>query len=104
MCSRPVRKSSSAASCSAAPIVRRTSGPCATTSRPATGALTGGRRQQRGEHQHRRRLAGAVRAQEAVDLARRDLEVDAVDGADAALELAHEALDEDAVVACTSSA
>jgi hypothetical protein len=42
---------------------------------------------------HGRRLAGAVRAEEAVDLARRDLEVDAVDRARALLELADEALD-----------
>ena len=56
-----------------------------------------GGRQQRGEHQHGRRLAGAVGAEEAVDLAGLDLEVDAVDGADAALELADEAVDLDAV-------
>ena len=36
MCSQPVRKSSSAASWSAAPMVRRISGPCVVTSRPAT--------------------------------------------------------------------
>ena len=57
----------------------------------------GGRRQQRGEHQHRRRLARAVGPEETVDLARRDLEVDAVDGAHAALEVADQALDLDSV-------
>ena len=41
------------------------------------------------------RLAGAVRPEEAVDLARPDLEVEPVDGADAALELAHELADLD---------
>ena len=49
-----------------------------------------GRAQQRDEHPHGRRLARAVGAQEAVDLARSDLEVDAVDGLEAALELAFE--------------
>src|SRR5262249_50493165 len=52
---------------------------------------TGGPRrwwQQRGQHQHRGRLAGAVRSEEAVDLAGRDVEVDPVDGARALLELA----------------
>ena len=46
-----------------------------------------GRRQQRRQHQHRRRLAGAVGPEEAVDLARLDLEVDAVDRARPLLEL-----------------
>ena len=55
-----------------------------------------GRGQQRGEHQHGGRLAGAIGAEEAVDLARRHLQVDAVDGARALLEFAHEALDLDA--------
>ena len=53
-----------------------------------------GRRQQRREHVDGRRLAGAVRAEEAVDLARLDQEVDAVDGEDV-LEPAHEAFDLD---------
>ena len=39
----------------------------------------GGRLQQPRNHPQRRRLAGAVRAEEAVDLARRDVEADAVD-------------------------
>jgi hypothetical protein len=46
--------------------------------------------QERGEHPHRRRLAGAVRTEKPVDLPRGDLEVDAVDGLDAALELARQ--------------
>ena len=57
-----------------------------------------GGRQQRGEHEHGGRLAGAVRAQEAIDLARLDAEVDPVHRADAALELADETVDLDAVV------
>jgi hypothetical protein len=44
-----------------------------------------------GEDVDGRRLAGAVRAEEAVDRAGRDLEVDSGDGADAALEFADEA-------------
>jgi len=47
---------------------------------------------------NRRRLAGNIRAQEAVDLAGVDDEVDPVDGTEAAGELADEALDDDAVV------
>ena len=39
-----------------------------------------GRQQQRAQHPHGGGLAGAVGAEEAVDLARRHLEVDAVDG------------------------
>ena len=39
-----------------------------------------GRAQERGQHPHRGRLAGAVRAEEGVDLALGDLEVDPVDG------------------------
>ena len=57
-----------------------------------------GGRQQRGEHQHGGGLAGAVGAQEAVDLAGLDAEVDPVHGADAALELADEAVHLDAVL------
>ena len=49
------------------------------------------------QHLHRRRLARAVRAEEAVDLAGRDLEVDAVDRARALLELADEPLGLDRV-------
>jgi hypothetical protein len=50
-----------------------------------------GRAKQRRQHPHGRRLAGAVRPEERVDLARCDLEVDAVDGPDPALELALQA-------------
>jgi hypothetical protein len=56
-----------------------------------------GGRQQRREHQDRGGLAGAVRAEEAVDLAGLDAQVDAVDGARPVLELADEALDLDPV-------
>ena len=56
-----------------------------------------GRRQQRRQHQHRGRLAGAVGAEEAVDLAGGDPQVDAVDRPRPVLELAHEAFDFDAV-------
>jgi hypothetical protein len=45
---------------------------------------------QGGQHPDRGRLAGSIWTQEAVDLALRHLEVDAVDGFDAALELACE--------------
>jgi len=62
-------------------------------SRHAGGA--GRRAQQRREDAHRRRLARAVGAEEAVDLARRDVEVEPVDGADPTLELAHQAPDLD---------
>jgi hypothetical protein len=49
-------------------------------------------RQERREHQNRRRLARTVRSEEAVDLADRDGEIDPVDGARALLELADKAL------------
>jgi len=49
-----------------------------------------GRRQERRQHVHGRGLAGAVRAEEAVDLARRHHEVDPVHRAWPLLELAHE--------------
>jgi hypothetical protein len=48
--------------------------------------VAAGRAQQRHEHPHGRRLAGAVGSEEAVDLARGNLEVDAVDGLQPALE------------------
>ena len=57
-----------------------------------------GGRQERGQHQHRRRLPCAVRAQGAVDLARSDDEVDVVDRARALLELPDEALHLDRVL------
>ena len=43
-----------------------------------------GRRQQPGQHLHRRRLAAAVGAEESEDLAALDLELDVVDGGEAA--------------------
>jgi hypothetical protein len=50
-----------------------------------------------------RGLPGAVGTEEAVDLARSDTEVDAVDSADAAFELSDEALDLDAtLLGCAS--
>ena len=49
-----------------------------------------GGRQQRGEHVHGRRLAGAVGAQEAEHLAGLDPQLDAVHRARALLEIAHE--------------
>ncbi len=58
----------------------------------------GGRRQQRREHQHGRRLAGSVGAEEAIDLTGRHAQVDAVHGSHVALEDADERLDFDAVV------
>ena len=60
--------------------------------------LAGGGRQQRREHEHSRRLARAVWPEEAVDLARRHPQVDAVDGAHAALEVLDEAFDLDPVL------
>ena len=68
-CSRPVSSGSSAASCSAAPIVARTCGPSLDDVVAGDPRRAGGRRQQRRQHQHRCRLARAVRAEEAVDLA-----------------------------------
>jgi hypothetical protein len=64
----------------------------------AGGAGGGGK--QRGQHQDRGRLAGAVGAEEAVDLARLDPQVDAVDGARTFLELTDEADGFDAGLAC----
>ena len=59
---------------------------------------SGGRRQERRQHQHGRRLAGPVRPEEAVDLARLDAEVDRVHRPRPLLELAHERFDDDRVV------
>ena len=52
---------------------RERRGPRLTMSWPATRAVPDGGREQRGQHVHGGRLAGAVRAEEAVDLARGDL-------------------------------
>ena len=56
-----------------------------------------GRRQQRRQHQHGGGLAGAVRSQEAVDLARVDVQVDTVDRARPLLELTDESVGLDRV-------
>ena len=61
------------------------------------GAARGGR-QQRREHVDGGGLSGPVGPEEAVDLARGDLEVDAVDGVDVALECPDEAFDDDAAM------
>jgi len=50
--------------------------------------------EQRGQHVHRRRLAGAVRAEKAVDLTGLDVQIDPVDRPNV-LELAYEGLDLD---------
>ena len=60
----------------------------------------GGRRQQGGQHVDGRGLARAVGAEEAVDLAGRDRQVDPVDGARPLLELAHELLGLDSWLGC----
>jgi hypothetical protein len=65
---------------------------------PDPGAAGGGR-EEGGQHQHSRRLAGAVGAEEAVDLTLANLEVDAVDRAGPVLELADERFDLDAAAA-----
>ena len=66
------------------------------------GARGGG--QERRQHVDRRRLACAVRAEKAVDLAGLHLEVDPVDRPRALLELADEAFDFDSVVVCVVGA
>ena len=80
-CSRPVSSGSSAASWSAAPIARAHLRALLDDVVAGDARRAGGRRQQRRQHVHGRRLAGAVRAEEAVDLAGRDGQVDPVDGA-----------------------
>jgi len=62
------------------------------------GRASRGRREQRGEDVDRRGLARAIGAEEPVDLAGLDLELDAVDRPDAAFELADEPVHSDAVV------
>src|SRR5204863_8095970 len=59
----------------------------------------GGRREQRRQHVHGRRLAGSVRAEEAVDLARGDGKIDPVHGAWPVLELPDEVGRLDRVIA-----
>ena len=102
-CSRPVSSGSSAASCSAAPIARAPAGPASTTSKPATRAVPTVGGSSVVEHQHGGRLAGAVRAEEAVDLARGRSQVDAVDRPRAFLELPDEALGLDGETAAHSA-
>ena len=99
MCSLALSCGSRAASWRAAPIASRTRAPSVATSWPATRGAAGGGGQQGGEHVDGGRLAGAVGAEEAVDLAGSNLEVDPVDRLDAALELADEAVRLDPVVA-----
>ena len=91
-CSRPVRNGSSAASWSAAPIVARTAGPSSTTSCPATHARPAVGGSSVVSMWTVVDLPGAVRPEEAVDLAGLDAQVDAVDRARALLELPDEAL------------
>ena len=62
---------------------------------PGDGGPPAGRQQQRGQHPHRRRLAGPVGAEEAVDFALLDLEVDALHG-EHVVEGALQALHDDA--------
>jgi sulfane dehydrogenase subunit SoxC len=57
----------------------------------------GGRGQERSEHKDRRRLAGAVRTEEAVDLACPDMQIDAVNRSRPFLELSDEMLGLDRV-------
>ena len=92
---------SSAASCSAAPITSAHLGPLLDDVEAADARRAGGRRQQRRQHQHGRRLAGAVRAEEAVDLAVLDGELDPVDGPRPLLELPDEPVDLDCVLGPT---
>ena len=58
-----------------------------------------GRGQQRREHVHGRRLASAVRAEEAIDLTRVDRQVDPVNGTRALLELPYQVIGLDRVLA-----
>ena len=65
---------------------------------PGDAGGAGRRREERREHVHSRRLPRAVRPEEAVDLAGRDVEVDPVDSAGALLVLPYEALDLNAML------
>ena len=73
-----VRFSSVVWACETVPIARRTADFSRTTSWPSIARRAGGRRQERREHADERRLAGSVRAEEPVDLARGDREGDLV--------------------------
>ena len=85
--SRPVISGSSAASCSATPIELADVARLADDVVAGDAGAAAGRAQQRRQHPHRGRLAGPVRAEEGVDLALGDLQVNAVDGLDTAVEL-----------------
>ncbi len=80
MFSRPVRRSSTAAYWPVSPIRVRTSWGSATHVDPVDQRRAGVGAQQRGEDPDRRGLAGSVRAEQAVDRATRDLEVDTAEG------------------------
>jgi hypothetical protein len=79
-------------------MTRRTSGPLVDDVQTGHTGGPGGRRQQGGEDQDGRRLARSVGPQEAVDLARRDPQVDPVDRPYGALEVLDQAFDLDAVL------
>ena len=84
--SRPVRFSSTAAYWPASPKSGRTAVALATTSWPSTSAVPAVGLEYRGEDPNDGRLAGAVRSEEAEDRALLDLEADAVERSDTALE------------------
>ena len=79
--SRPVRSSSTEAICPVTEIWRRTASPSRDDVVAEHVAPSRVGPQQRREDLDRRRLAGAVGPEHAVDGAQRDLQVDAVDGA-----------------------
>ena len=95
--SRAVSSGSSAASCSATPISAADLRPVLDDVVAADERRARGRRQERRQDVDGRRLAGPVRAEEAVDLAGRDGEVDPVDRARALLVLADEPSDLDSI-------
>ena len=66
------------------PIDRRTPSACVDDVEAVDERRARGRRQQRRQHADERRLAGAVRAEQAEDLALFDGEADAVDGGEVA--------------------
>ncbi len=68
-----------AASCNATPMLRRTIGGLAHHVVAGDARASRRRREQRGEHADRRRLAGSVRTEEAEDLALVHDEIDTVD-------------------------
>ena len=86
--SRPVWTGSRPISCSATPIRRRTCAAVRDDVEAGHRGAAGGRREQRAEHPHGGRLAGAVRAEEAEHLAARDGQVDVSHRLDPALERA----------------